>query len=261
MSEPLVFDGVGKIWTRELDGTLKYIDEKINSVMFAPQFAWEKVFGGESGYPFHLTAQDLADTLSIEVPRYSPLLAELSQGAATEQGEVVFDENEEGILTSAGYQVKAPEKFKGTLVGGSEEIYLKSPDGQLKKLEKAATTPTKDQYSITTDGVVTSDTANDNSNIIVVYKWKKDKGTRNGFTGTRKPKPFKFIHRFELTNDRTGEPVQVQLTVYKAIGGGTLNVGATRKTPSTSTLALEVLEPDITPDNPNGYAAEIIFSM
>ncbi|GGF86906.1 hypothetical protein [Paenibacillus aceti] len=261
MSEPLVFDGVGKIWTRELDGTLKYIDEKINSVMFAPQFAWEKVFGGESGYAFHLTAQDLADTLSIEVPRYSPLLAELSQGAATEEGEVTFDENEEGILTSSGYQIKAPEKFNGTFVDGSEEVYMKSPEGKLTKLERAAVTPTKDQYTITADGKITSDTANDDSNIIVVYKWKKDKGTRNGFKGTRKPKPFKFIHRFELTNDRTGEPVQVQLTVYKAIGGGTLNVGATRKTPSTSTLALEVLEPDVTPDNPNGYAAEIIFSM
>lgn len=260
MAEPLVFDGVGKIWTRELGGTLKYIDEKINSVMFAPQFAWEKVFGGESGYPFHLTAQDLADTLSIEVPRYSPLLAELSQGAATEQREVTFDENEEGILTASGYKVKAPEKFGGAFIANSEEVYLKSPEGVLTKLVKAATTPTAEQYSITADGTITSDSANENSNIIVVFKWKKEKGTINGFTGTRKPKPFKFVHRFELINDRTGNPVQVQLTVYKAIGGGTLNVGATRKTPSTSTLALEVLEPDITSDNPNGYAAEIIFS-
>lgn len=261
MSEPLVFDGVGKIWTRELDGTLRYVDEKINSVMFAPQFSWEKVFGGESGYAFHLTAQDLADTLSIEVPRYSPLLAELSQGAATEEGEVTFDENEEGILTTAGYKLKAPEQFKGTFVVGSEEVYLKSLNGKLTKLEKAASTPTAEQYIITADGVITSNEANENSNVVVVFKWKKEQGTKNGFKGTRKPKPFKFVHRFELTNDRTGEPVQVQLTVYKAIGGGTLNVGATRKTPSTSTLDLEVLEPDITPDNPNGYAAEIIFSI
>lgn len=53
--------------------------------------------------------------------------------------------------------------------------------------------------------------------------------------------------------------MQVQLTVYKAVGGGTLNVGAARKTPSTSTLNLEVLEPDVTPDNPEGIAATIIF--
>lgn len=259
-AEPLVFDGVGKIWTRELDGTLKYIDEKINSVMFAPQFSWTKVFGGESGYPFHLTAQDLQDTLSIEVPRYSPLIAELSQGAATEEGAVTFDENEEGILTADGYTIKAIEKFGGTFVSGSDEVYLKAADGTLTKLDRIASTPTAEQYAITAAGVITSDEANYNSNIIVLYKWGKATGTKSGFKGTRKPKPFKFIHRFELINDRTGEPVQVQLTVYKAIGGGILNVGATRKTPSTSTLALEVLEPDITADNPNGYAAEIIFS-
>lgn len=260
MTEPLVFDGVGKVWTRELDGTLKYIDEKVNSVIFAPQFSWTKVFGGESGYPFHLTAQDLADTLSIEVPRYSPLIAELSQGAATESGPMKFDENEEGILLTDGYQLKAPEKFGGTFVAGSDDVYLKSPDGELTKLERVVSAPTKEQYAISSEGLITSDSENDNSNIVVVYKWSSAKGTKSGFTGTRKPKPFKFIHRFELINDRTGQPVQVQLTVYKAIGGGTLNVGATRKTPSVNTIALEVLEADITPDNPNGYAAEIIFS-
>lgn len=258
--DPLVFDGVGKIWTRELDGTLKYIDEKINSVIFAPQFSWSKVFGGESGYPFHLTAQDLADTLSIEVPRYSPLLAELSQGAETVEGEVVFDENEEAILPLAGYTVRAIEKFDGTFVAESDEVYLKDADGKLTKLERVAATPTVTQYAITAGGLITSEDANSNKNIIVVYKWSKPKGTKNGFTGTRKPKPFKFIHRFELINDRTGQPVQVQLTVHKAIGGGTLNIGATRKTASTNTIALEVLEADTTPDNPDAYAAEIIFS-
>ncbi|HIW32619.1 MAG TPA: hypothetical protein IAA29_07520 [Candidatus Paenibacillus intestinavium] len=260
MTEPLVFDGVGKVWTRELDGTLKYIDEKVNSVIFAPQFSWTKVFGGESGYPFHLTAQDLADTLSIEVPRYSPLLAEMSQGAATETGPMTFDENEEGILAATGYQIKALSKFGGTFVADSDEVYLKEPGGKLTQLERVAATPTAEQYSITSDGLITSDTTNDNKNLVVTYNWTSVGGTMNGFTGTRKPKPFKFTHRFELINDRTGSPVQVQLTVYKAIGGGTLNVGAARKTPSTNTIALEVLEADITPDNPNGYAAVIIFS-
>lgn len=259
MAEPLVFDGVGKIWTRELDGTLKYIDEKVNSVMFAPQFAWNKVFGGESGYPFHLTAQDLQDTLSIEVPRYSPLIAELSQGASTVEGTVSFDENEEAILPSAGYTIKAIAKFDGTFVAGSDEVYLKTADGKLTKLTRVASAPTALQYAITAAGVITSDAGNTGKNIVVIYKWTTT-GTTSEFTGTRKPKPFKFIHRFELINDRTGQPVQVQLTVHKAIGGGTLNIGATRKTATTSTLALEVLEADITVDNPTGVAAEIIFS-
>ncbi|WP_138756588.1 hypothetical protein, partial [Paenibacillus sinopodophylli] len=204
MAEPLVFDGVGRVWTRGMDGSLKWIDEKVNSVMFAPQFAWNKVFGGESGLPFHLTAQDLQDTLSIEVPRYSPLIAELSQGADTVEGEVKFDENEEAILTSAGYTVKAPSKFSGTFIADSDDVYLKSPEGKLTQLTRVASAPTAEQYAITTGGVITSDTSNNNKNIVVIYKWSKAQGTKSNFTGTRKPKPFKFIHRFELINDRTG---------------------------------------------------------
>ncbi|MEK8215502.1 hypothetical protein [Paenibacillus sp. FSL L8-0463] len=258
MQEPLVFDGVGKIWMRELDGTLRYIDEKINSVMFAPQFSWTKVFGGQSGYAFHLTAQDLQDVLTIELPRYSAVIAEISQGAETKSGIVQIDENEEGILSAIGYPIKGIGKFGGTFIASSDEVYIKASDGALTKLERVAAAPTAEQYAITAAGVITSAAANLNKNIVVTYKWSKQ-GTSSDFKGTRRPKPFKFVHRFELINDRTGLPVQVQLTVHKAVGGGTLNVGATRKTPSTSTLNLEVLEADVTPDNPDGIAATIIF--
>ncbi|MEK3699356.1 hypothetical protein NYE33_20500 [Paenibacillus sp. FSL R10-2199] len=258
MQEPLVFDGVGKIWMRELDGALRYIDEKINSVMFSPQFSWTKVFGGQSGYAFHLTAQDLQDVLTIELPRFSPVIAEISQGAETKTGPMEVDENEEGILSSTGYAIQGIELYGGTFVAESDEVYLKSIDGVLTKLERVASTPTIEQYSITSDGVITSASGNQNKNVIVTYKWSKQ-GTSSDFKGTRRPKPFKFIHRFELINDRTGKPVQVQLTVYKAIGGGTLNAGAARKTPSTSTINLEVLDAEVTPDNPEGKAATIIF--
>lgn len=258
MQEPLVFDGVGKIWMRELDGTLRYIDEKINSVMFAPQFSWTKVFGGQSGYAFHLTAQDLQDVLTIELPRYSAVIAEISQGAETKTGPVEIDENEEGILSATGYAITGIEAFGGTFVAASDEVYLKAIDGGLTKLERVASAPTIEQYAISASGVITSAAGNLNKNVIVTYKWSKQ-GTSSNFKGTRRPKPFKFVHRFELINDRTGQPVQVQLTVHKAVGGGTLNVGAARKTPSTSTLNLEVLEADVTPDNPEGIAATIIF--
>lgn len=258
MQEPLVFDGVGTIMMRDTDGKLRLVDEKINSVMFAPQFAWTKVFGGQSGYPFHLTAQDLQDVLTIELPRYSSVLAEISQGAETKTGLSQMDEIEEGILTATGYTVKGIEKYGGTLVNESDEVHLKSSNGELTQLSRVATAPTAEQYTITTHGEITSAAANLNKNIIVTYKRSKE-GTSSDFKGTRRPKPFKFTHRFELINDRTGKPVQVQLTVFKAIGGGTLNVGATRKTPTTSTLNLEVLEAEVTPDNPEGVAATIIF--
>ncbi|OPA77468.1 hypothetical protein BVG16_13515 [Paenibacillus selenitireducens] len=258
---PIVFDGVGTMEITELDGTLKLIDDKITKVNFQAQLDWQKVMGGDSGYAFHYTAQDLQDKVSIELPRFSTALAEISQGADTINGTVEFNETEEGILSPTnGYSIKATTKFGGTLVDKSDSVYLKDPStGELKKLERVAATPTATQYMIA-NGKITSNASNDNKNIVVRLKWSTT-GTKSALSGKRRPKPFKFTHRFELVDDRSGKPVQCQLTIHKALGGGTLDVSQERKKPSTSTLALEIMEPDITPDNPNGYAAELIFGI
>lgn len=258
---PIVIDGVGTIWFRDEEGNLKYVDEKINSVIFAPQFQWTKVFGGESGYPFHLTAQDLQDVVTIEVPRYSPALAEITQGAKTVSGAKNMDEIEEGLLTSSGYQIKGIAKYAITgIVASSDTVHLKDANGNLIELERAATAPTAAQYAISPEGVITSATENEGKVILVTYKWAATTAEYTEFDGLRKPKPFKFVHRFELLDDRTRKTVQCQLTIYNAIGGGTTNIGAQRKSPSVNQLQLEVLEGYVTADNPNGVAAEIVFA-
>lgn len=258
---PIVIDGVGTIWFRDEDGKLKYVDEKINSVIFAPQFQWTKVFGGQSGYPFHLTAQDLGDIVTIEVPRFSPALAEITQGTQTKNGAKDMDEIEEGLLTANGYQIEGIEKYAVTgIVSTSDTVHLKDKNGNLTELERVASTPTVSQYAISPTGVITSATANEGKVILVTYRWSASSASTTTFNGLRKPKPFKFIHRFELIDDRTKKTVQCQLTVYNAIGGGTTNIGAQRKTPSVNQLQLEVLEGYITTDNPKGVAAEIVFS-
>lgn len=260
--QPLVFDGVGTVQIYNQDGTLKFLDDKIAKVTLQLQLDWQKVMGGDSGYAFHYTAQDLADKASMEVPRFSAILAEISQGAETEKGEVSFDETEQGILTTSGYTVKAPAKFDGTFVEGSDKVYLKdSETGELTPLERAATAPTITQYAVTTEGVITSNAGNDNKLIVVTFKWSKLKGTKSQLSGTRKPKPFKLVHRFSLTDDRSGQEVPCQLTIWKALGGGTLDVSQERKKPTTNTVSLEIMEPDITADNPEGFAVELFFGI
>src|SRR5690242_12934326 len=108
--DPLVFDGVGTVILFNPDGSLKYLDLKVNKVTAQLQFDWDKVMGGDSGYAFHYTAKDLADKISLEVPRYSPALAEISQGAVTTTGSTDFDDSEEFILTDAttGYTLLVP---------------------------------------------------------------------------------------------------------------------------------------------------------
>ncbi|MFF2015009.1 hypothetical protein [Paenibacillus sp. NPDC058177] len=258
----LVFDGVGTVSVYQTDGTLKYLDDKITKVTLQLQFDWQKVMGGDSGYAFHYTAQDLADKASIEVPRFSPILAELSQGAETQSGEVKFDETETGVLDeSSAYTVKAPTKFKGTFKVGSEKVSLKTENGDRKLLTKVATTPTAEQYAITPEGKITCDAANKGKAIDVSFVWTKEKGTKSGLGGRRRPKPFKLIHRFELTDDRTGDLIPCQLTIHKALGGGTLDVSQERKKPSTNTMNLEIMDPDKTMDNPEGWAVELILGI
>ncbi len=259
--EPIVFDGVGTIQVHGMDGILKYVDDKINKVNFQMQFDWAKVMGGDSGYAFHYTAQDLADKVSLEVPRYSTILTEIGQGGETFTGIVNFDETEEGFLDSTnGYSIKAPLKFGGAFVLNSDSVYLKE-DGVLTPLSRTVTAPTATQYAISADGKVTSDASNKNKRIVVVFKWSMQKGTKSGLKGTRKPKPFKFVHRFSLIDDNTGNDVPCQLTIWKALGGGTNDASQERKKATTSTLNLEIMEPGISVENPEGYAAELIFGI
>ncbi|MDB5053275.1 MAG: hypothetical protein JWM44_1325 [Bacilli bacterium] len=256
--DPLVFDGVGTIFAINPDGTLKYVDQKVNKVTAQLQFNWQNVMGGDSGYAFHYVAQDLQDKISIEVPRYSPALAELSQGAQTTSGTTIFDENEEGILDATnGYTLK-----NGTnLVALSDSVYLKGTGGILTPLVRVASAPTATDYSIDVSGKITSATANNGKTIVVVYKWTKTNGTTTGFTGTRKPRPFKFIHRFLLRNDKDGSDVDCQFTIYKALGGGQTDVTQERKKANVMNISLEIMEPDLTADNPNLYAAELKFGI
>lgn len=254
---PLVFDGVGTLVARELDGKIKYVEDKVTKVTLQLQFDWQKVMGGDSGYAFHYTAGDLQDKVSIEVPRYSPAIADMSQGGKTERGDVQFDETEFAFLKDDGYTLI----YGSMLVKDSEEVYLKDPDtDDLIPLEKAATTPTDKQYVITPEGKITSSDANKDKEIMVTYKWNI-KGTETSFGGKRRPTPFKLTHRFSLVDDKTGKEVPCQVTIFKAVGGGTLDVSQERKKPNTSTMDVEVMDPDRTPDNPKGHAMTIKFGI
>jgi hypothetical protein len=258
--EPLVFDGVGTVHALDINGVLKYIDIKVNSVTAQLQLDWDKVMGGDSGYAFHYTAKDLADKISMEVPRYSPALAELSQGAVNTSGPVTFDEAEEGILDPTnGCTVLAPTKYSGTFTALSDKVYLKGASGVLTPLTRVATVPAATEYAISAAGKVTSASANDGKTIFITYQWGKTSGTETGFGGTRRPKPFQLNHRFELTDDRTNSAVPVQFKIFKCLGGGQLDITQKRKSPTTTTIPLEIMEPDLTLDNPNRYAAVLRF--
>ncbi|MDF2651696.1 MAG: hypothetical protein K0Q73_7501 [Paenibacillus sp.] len=254
--EPIVLDGAGTIWVVQ-NGVLKYVDMKVQKVTATMDFSWEKVMGGDSGYAFHFTAQDLQDKVSIEVPRYSPALAELSQGAETTSGAVTYDDNEEAILApTTGYTL-----LNGaTLVSESDSVYLRD-NGILTPLTRVATAPTAVQYSITAAGAITTNATNDGKTIVALYKWTKTQGTKSSFKGTRRPVPFKFIHRFRLQNGVGGANVPCQFTIYKALGGGSTDISQERKKATKMNMALEIMDPDLTPDNPNRVAAELIFGI
>lgn len=259
---PLVFDGVGTVVARDLDGKVKYVEDKVSKVTAQLQFDWQQVMGGDSGYAFHYTAGDLQDKISIEVPRYSPVLADMSQGGQTKRSSSLeFDETEPGLLAADGYALKAVKKYEGEPVAESDEVYLKDPKtDELKSLTRVATSPTDEQYTITAEGKIGSSDANKGKEIVVTYKWTTE-GTETSFDGTRRPTPFKLTHRFELIDDKSGKPVPCQLTIYKALGGGTLDVSQERKKANVTTMDVQVMEPGRTPDNPDGHAMTIKFGI
>ncbi|WP_405117856.1 hypothetical protein MHB43_20275 [Paenibacillus sp. FSL H8-0317] len=259
---PLVFDGVGTVVAFDLEGKVKYVEDKVTKLTLQLQFDWQAVMGGDSGYAFHYTAGDLQDKASIEVPRFSPIIADMSQGATTKRiTDMEFDETEQGLFGIDGYTIKAPTKYAGTFIEESDQVYIVDGDTDERTLlTRVASTPTDQQYMIDATGKILSSDANSGREVLVTYKWAKE-GTETVFDGNRRPAPFKLTHRFELIDDKSGKPIPVQVTIFKALGGGTLDVSQERKKPSTTTIDLQVMEPGRSADNPEGHAMTIKFGI
>lgn len=252
MGKKVVLDGVGAVFTRNMSGNLKFTSSRINKVTLSMNGPYDKLYAGDSAYPFHLTPKDRDDKITLESPQFSTELFELGQGATTASGSATLDEFEQFVIPAGASYTLA----KGaTLVASSDELY---DAATMTKFTRVASAPTAGQYAIGASGVITFNAADAGKKMIAVYKWTTTTSSSAYILPATRTVPFKLVHRANLQDDDTGASVPVQLTVYKCQALGAFTIDQSRKQASAISVELAVLDPGITTDNPSGKTIEFI---
>ncbi len=254
MGKPIILDGVGQIWTYDASGNLKYQSSKINKVVLNMNGPYDKVFAGNSPYPFHLVQKDRDDKITLEAPQFSTNLFEAGQGATLADGATTISEFEEFVTDATGNYTLLQG---ATLVASSDEIYDVSVTPYVK-YSRVASAPTTTQYTITIAGAIVFGTGNNSKKFLAVYNRNLTASSSAYITANTRTVPFKLIHRANLQDSDTGAVVPVQLTVWKAQATAAFNIDFTRKQATAISVELAVLDGGITTANPSGKVIEFI---
>lgn len=216
--------------------------EKLKKITISIDAKQQRQYGGTSKYAFHLTEQDSESSIQLEnaVLDYNQLKA--ATGASTSTGSTVIPWSEK-LTVQTGATVTFT---KGAmLVEKSERIIVatKGLPNSGKKLERVASAPTALQYSITDKGVVTfGDSEIVGKDVRVFYDFTTTAAETLSLTTGTKNKPYKFVAQGKAFDDELDVYFDVIIIVYKSQLLGTFTIDQQRKSATTNTLELAVLD-------------------
>jgi hypothetical protein len=110
------------------------------------------------------------------------------------------------------------------------------------QLSRVASAPTALQYSITGGVITFGDTTLLGKDVQVFYNFTATAASVASVKTTTKNKPYKLVLWGKAVDDETNLPFDVIITIYKCQMLGTFSVDQTRKSATTSTLDLAVLD-------------------
>lgn len=217
--------------------------DKLKKMTISIDAKQQRQYGGTSKYAFHLTEQDAESSVQIEnaVLDFNQLIA--ATGASASVGTTVLPFMEK-VTVNTGATVTL--KKGASLVKDSERIVVatKGITNSGLKLERVASAPAANQYSITTAGVVTfGDATLTGKDVRIFYDYTSGATaeTLSITTGT-KNKPYKFVAQGKAFDDETNQFFDVTIIIYKTQMLGTFTVDQQRKSATTNTLELAVLD-------------------
>jgi hypothetical protein len=214
---------------------------KLTLTIAAPQ---QRQYGGTSKYAFHLTEQDAESSIQIENALLDLNQLVAATGAEISTGSMVIPRVEKlTVLTGATVTLTNG----ATLVEGSEKIVVatKGQTNSGAQLTRVASAPTALQYSITSSGVVTlGDTTLVGKDIRVFYESTSANGTAASVKTDTKNKAYKFVAYGRALDDETGNWFDCVIIVFKSQMLGSFVVDQQRKTATTNSIELAILDPN-----------------
>ncbi|MCR8633493.1 hypothetical protein [Paenibacillus radicis (ex Xue et al. 2023)] len=230
--------------------------EKLKKMTITVDAKQQREYGGTSKFAFHLTEQDSESGVQIEnaVMDYNQLVA--ATGASITTGSTSVPTQEKlTVLTGATVTLSRGASF----VSGSEKILVatKGLANSGTQLSKVASAPTAQQYTISASGVVVlGDATLVGKDIRVFYDYTSATAETASVVTTTKNKPYKFVAYGKAFDDELNTYFDVTIIIYKTQMLGTFSIDLQRKSATTNTMDLAVLDAG----RPDGKVIDIIAS-
>lgn len=224
--------GVGKSILRDFKDETKVIAlSKLKNVSIEATASDEKIYGGDSPYPFASFPKEKSITVSAENAEFDMKLLNVTQGANLTVGAVKFDEVTEVIVPADGQVNLEFEPIANSVI--------------IDGFTLGTTTPTAGQFVVDgTDASLLKFHATDAGKEVVIVYQRTSGATTNTMSIYKETlaKPFKFIHRLPVYDADNAVVGHSQLIVYKAKSNNQFSFGLQPQTAFAPKVDLEALD-------------------
>jgi hypothetical protein len=227
--------------------------ERLKKMTITIDAKQQREYGGTSKFAFHLTEQDSESGVQIEnaVLDYNQLIAATGATLATGSTVIPFQEK---ITVQTGPTVTLTKA--ASMVATSERIIVatKGLTNSGLQLTRVASAPTAGQYSIAAGVVTFGDATLVGKDVRAFYDYTATSAETASVVTTTKNKPYKFVAYGKAFDDELNTYFDVTVIIYKTQMLGSFTIDMQRKSATTNTLDLAVLDGG----RPDGKVIDII---
>lgn len=202
-----------------------------------------RVYGGTSRFPFHLTQGDSEGSVSATNAVLDLDLLKVATGAEVTTGAIVTPAMEKLTVGSDG---TVTVKNATALVDGSDRVVVatKGLPNTGKVLSRVTTTPTADQYSVTSGKFTFGDEGLKGKDVWIFYNYTAQNATQASIVSDSKSKAVKFVAYGKFFDDELNKDIDVVVVLYKTQMLGTFAIDQQRKTATANSIEFAILDPN-----------------
>lgn len=217
--------------------------EKLQQLNFQIPVNQSRVYGGTSRFAFHLTQQDSEGSVSATNAVLDFNQLKVATGAELTSGSSVVPTMEKHTVDATAGTVTL--KKAAMIVADSEKVIVatKGLTNSGKILERVASAPTADQYSIAAGVITFGDAGLKGKEVRVFYDYTATTASRASLKTTTRNKAYRFQAYGKVYDDELDTNVDVVIVIYKTQMLGTFSIDQQRKTATTNSFELAILDP------------------
>lgn len=223
-------------------GDLVAFFEKLKKMTISIDAKQTEQFAGTSPYAFHLTQQDASSKVTIEnaMLDYNQLI--VATGATLTSGANVTPTWEK-LTVLAGPTITLTKGATMVLLSDRIVVVSKSHANAGVQLSRVASAPTALQYTISPVGVIVfGDSTLVGKDVRIFHDYTATAADVASVTTNTKNKPYKFVAYGKAFDDELNASFDVTIVIYKAQMLGTFMIDQQRKSATSNSLDLAVLD-------------------